>query len=433
MNDQSETKQALIHELNSLRQRIAELEQSESERKPAEEALRESESRFRSMAGEMAVIVEITRVIGSTLEIDEVYERFAAEAKKLIPFDSLAINLYNFEDNTMRVAHVSGVNIERRKQGDPLVVEGSLSETVILAQTGLCIQPSNIDEIVSRFPRLSAIFKAGLRSIMCVPLVSRDEVIGVLHFRSKTPNAYTEKDLRLAERIGAQIAGAIANAQLFSDLKQAEEALQRAHNELEKRVAARTEDLMRVNEELRTEITERKRAEEAIVVAMNDWKNTFDTVTDMITIHDKDFNIIRANQAAKAIFGLQPHEELPSAKCFRCYHGTENPPPGCVSCESLKTGMPSTVEVFEPHLNKQLEIRAMPRFGGDGRLVGLIHVVRDITERKQAEEQLKHTLESLRKAFGTTVQVMVSAVETRDPYTSGHQIRSANIARAIAT
>jgi putative nucleotidyltransferase with HDIG domain len=59
--------------------------------------------------------------------------------------------------------------------------------------------------------------------------------------------------------------------------------------------------------------------------------------------------------------------------------------------------------------------------------------VRDITERKQAEEKLKDTLESLRKAVNTTIQVMVSAVEVRDPYTAGHQLRSADLARAIAT
>jgi len=59
--------------------------------------------------------------------------------------------------------------------------------------------------------------------------------------------------------------------------------------------------------------------------------------------------------------------------------------------------------------------------------------VRDITDRKRAEEELQRTLESLRKAFGATIQVMVSAVETRDPYTAGHQIRSADLARAIAT
>ncbi|MBU4371761.1 MAG: HD-GYP domain-containing protein, partial [Proteobacteria bacterium] len=58
---------------------------------------------------------------------------------------------------------------------------------------------------------------------------------------------------------------------------------------------------------------------------------------------------------------------------------------------------------------------------------------KDISERKRAEEKLKDTLEILRKAVNTTIQVMVAAVETRDPYTAGHQIRSANLARAIAT
>jgi PAS domain S-box-containing protein len=179
-------------------------------------------------------------------------------------------------------------------------------------------------------------------------------------------------------------------------------------------------------------ITERKRAEEAIIVAKNDWENTFDSVTDIITIHDEDFNIIRANPAAKAIFGLQLPEGMPLAKCFRCYHGTENPPAGCASCQCFQTGKPCTVEVFEPYLNRHLEIRAIPRFGSDGRPVGLIHVVRDITERKKAEKQLQDTLESLRKAVGTTIQVISSTVEARDPYTSGHQIRSADLARAIA-
>jgi putative nucleotidyltransferase with HDIG domain len=63
----------------------------------------------------------------------------------------------------------------------------------------------------------------------------------------------------------------------------------------------------------------------------------------------------------------------------------------------------------------------------------MLSLTRDITKRKKAEEDLKQTLESLRKAFGATIQVMVSAVESRDPYTAGHQIRSADLARAVAT
>jgi PAS domain S-box-containing protein len=68
-----------------------------------------------------------------------------------------------------------------------------------------------------------------------------------------------------------------------------------------------------------------------------------------------------------------------------------------------------------------------------GKPTGFRGIARDVTERKQAEEKLLLTLESLRKAFGTIIKVMVSAVEMRDPYTSGHQIRSADLARAIAT
>jgi HD-GYP domain-containing protein (c-di-GMP phosphodiesterase class II) len=61
------------------------------------------------------------------------------------------------------------------------------------------------------------------------------------------------------------------------------------------------------------------------------------------------------------------------------------------------------------------------------------HLTAEIGVRKRAEKQLQDTLESLRKAAGATIQVMASAVEARDPYTAGHQIRSANLARAIAT
>jgi PAS domain S-box-containing protein len=69
----------------------------------------------------------------------------------------------------------------------------------------------------------------------------------------------------------------------------------------------------------------------------------------------------------------------------------------------------------------------------DPSVAGFIMNVHDVTERKLAEEHLQVTLESLRKAVGTTVQVISSTVAARDPYTAGHQIRSANLARVIAT
>ncbi|MCX5802236.1 MAG: PAS domain S-box protein, partial [Proteobacteria bacterium] len=56
----------------------------------------------------------------------------------------------------------------------------------------------------------------------------------------------------------------------------------------------------------------------------------------------------------------------------------------------------------------------------------------DITERKRTEEKLQNTMENLHRAMGATIQAIVSTVETRDPYTAGHQKRVSNLARAIA-
>jgi HD-GYP domain-containing protein (c-di-GMP phosphodiesterase class II) len=71
--------------------------------------------------------------------------------------------------------------------------------------------------------------------------------------------------------------------------------------------------------------------------------------------------------------------------------------------------------------------------GPDGATKYLLGISEDITEHKKSEKQLQDTLKNLRKAVNTTIQVLVSTVEARDPYTSGHQIRSADLARAIAT
>ncbi|MBI5633786.1 MAG: PAS domain S-box protein [Nitrospirae bacterium] len=146
------------------------------------------------------------------------------------------------------------------------------------------------------------------------------------------------------------------------------------------------------------DVTERKRLEEELFRSQQDWEYTFNSITDMVTVHDKDFNIILANKAAEKILGLPLLEKLNDRKCFSYYHGTDHAPEGCPSCGCLQSGESASFEVFEPHLNMFIEIRAIPRFDSSRNLIGLIHVVRDITERKKAEaerERLHHEKELL--------------------------------------
>jgi PAS domain S-box-containing protein len=222
MKDENMTKEQLIDELAAMRQRVVEIEINH---KRAEEALRTSEEAARRLAKENEVIAEMGKIISSTLNVEEVYERFAEEVRKLIPFDRIMVALNNPEEGTATVAYVSGFGIEGRKVGDIYPLLHSGSGEVILTRAGFLVQPETVEELEGRFSTLISTFRSGLRSIMTVPLISGNQVIGALHFRSKKSKAYTDRDLRLAERIGDQIAGAIANAQLFTERKRAEEVL----------------------------------------------------------------------------------------------------------------------------------------------------------------------------------------------------------------
>ncbi len=96
----------------------------------------------------------------------------------------------------------------------------------------------------------------------------------------------------------------------ITERKRAEEALQRAHNELERRVEERTAELARANEELRAEISERKQAEEKLRDSEEKYRMLFEGASDGIFLADAETHIILdANRHAERLIG-RPREEL---------------------------------------------------------------------------------------------------------------------------
>jgi PAS domain S-box-containing protein len=138
------------------------------------------------------------------------------------------------------------------------------------------------------------------------------------------------------------------------------------------------------------------------------------------------------------IFGLQPQEIVATYESFLdLIHPDDRAAVDNAYSSSLREGRDSyEIEhrVIRKHTHdvRYIYERCEHARDASGRIVRSVGMVQDITDRKNAEEQLRRTLDSLRKAFGATIQVMVSAIEVRDPYTAGHQIRTTDLARAIA-
>jgi two-component system sensor histidine kinase/response regulator len=133
---------------------------------------------------------------------------------------------------------------------------------------------------------------------------------------------------------------------------------------------------------------ERKRAAENRRRAAEEWRITFDSITDLVFIHDRDFKITRVNKAFADAFNMRP-AELIGQPCYEIVHGTSKPVPNCPNKVTIKTKEPSTVEFFEPRLGIRLEVRASPIFDSKGEVVASVNTVRDITERKRAEKEVR--------------------------------------------
>jgi PAS domain S-box-containing protein len=169
--------------------------------------------------------------------------------------------------------------------------------------------------------------------------------------------------------------------------QRAEKALEQARDELEDRVQQRTAELC-------AEVAERKRAEEEVRDTAAQWQATFDAVQDLVLLLDKDFRIVRANHAAAEFLGL-PSDNIVGGHCYDLVHGTSTPPGKCPLAEMRQSWRHEESEVLAREGGPWLSVSVDPVFDPSGELMHVVHVARDITERKLAEQALRERADLL--------------------------------------
>jgi len=153
--------------------------------------------------------------------------------------------------------------------------------------------------------------------------------------------------------------------------------------------------------ESNVDITDRMKVEEALEKVKVDWERTFDSVPDLIAILDNNHRIVRANKAMAQAIKTTPEQAI-GLSCYRCVHGTDEPPKSCPHAKSLTDQKEHTAEVHEDRLGGDFLVSTTPLKDEFGRVVGSVHVARNITERKEIENALRKSEEKYRSYIEVT-------------------------------
>jgi len=149
------------------------------------------------------------------------------------------------------------------------------------------------------------------------------------------------------------------------------------------------------------DITERKKAEEQIRQGTKEWEDTFDSISDPLFIHDREFRVLKANRAYMEASGMS-FEGMVGRPYYEVFPKMNGPFNGCRRAFELQEEEEEEEEeVSLPSIDKVYKVKFYPVTDVNGSYLHSLHILEDITEHKKLEAQLRHAQKM--EAVGTLV------------------------------
>ncbi|HEC23887.1 MAG TPA: GAF domain-containing protein, partial [Chloroflexi bacterium] len=184
-------------------------------------------SELEQRLSETTTLQEVTRVVNSALDLQEIFERVVRELASAFKYP--LIGLFTLEDDTliMQAQHgYTGEEIERLRRIP-------LGQGIVGRAARTC-EPQFVEDVTQDPDYLPV--QEWVRCEVAVPILSEDQILGVLAVQSGEEKPLTENDLQLLRTFAGQVATAMVNARLFAQMVALSE-------ELEQRVEERTREL----------------------------------------------------------------------------------------------------------------------------------------------------------------------------------------------
>ncbi len=161
---------------------------------------------------EKDIITNANKIIASSLELKEVYKAVCHELEKIIDFDRTSITLLVGGNSVIEyIVFTKGVDFSHLSEGTIFPRQGSTTEAVINLRRPIIIPDTSQGE----FSTDGTLHSEGIRSRLSFPLEYQERGIGALNFGSKKANNFTQEHADLLLQVAPQLAIAIENSNLF--------------------------------------------------------------------------------------------------------------------------------------------------------------------------------------------------------------------------
>ncbi len=230
-------------------------------------------------------------------------------------------------------------------------------------------------------------------------LVIRTSLVDMYHILAKGRNEWVISGI-LAISIGAALLSLLIKRSITGPIQKNVEVIKRiaeGRGDMSERVEVTAEHEVgylasafnNMLDTLEKRADENEKLFDLVTKSKEEWVATFDAIQDLISIHDKDYRILKINKALARKFNSQP-EDLIGSRCFELLYNCPEPKCNCPHSRTLKTGAIADAEVDDMVFEGTYKVTTFPVYNDAGEVWASVHVARDITQEKMLREQLLH-------------------------------------------